>query len=70
MFSVERAVILSRRHLLASFGLALPAAALVAPRANAATASVPHKKHKSRHGTVQASHKHHKPAATPATTQG
>ncbi len=61
-------MILSRRHLLASFGLALPAAALMTPQANAATASVPHRKHKSKHGGVQASHKHHKPAATPVTT--
>jgi hypothetical protein len=62
--SLEPAVILSRRHLLASLGLALPATAVLTTQANATTAN--HKKHKSHHGqTTLASHKHHKPA-TPA----
>ncbi len=62
-------MILSRRFLLASLALALPAAAVIAAPAKATTASA-HKHHKSRHGgATQASHKHHKSAATPPATQ-
>lgn len=62
-------MIFSRRRLLATFGLALPAVAAVAIPANATTASTGHKKHKSHHGgATQASHKHRKtPAAAPTT---
>jgi hypothetical protein len=57
----------SRRKLLASLGLALPAAAVLAAEADAAT--VAHKKRKTvaKHTPVtQVSHKRRKPAAHPA----
>lgn len=59
-------MILSRRLLLASLGLALPAVTLIPAEANATTAH--HKKHKHHGHSVLASHKHRKPAATPVTT--
>ena len=61
-------MILSRRHLLAAFGLALPAATILAPKANATSAT--HHKHGKHGHATHASHKHHKPSSRPATTQG
>ena len=70
---MERTVNLPRRKLLVALGLALPAVTGLATRANATTSTPsthhPHSK-KHGHGTQASSHKHHKPAASPATTQG
>jgi hypothetical protein len=56
-------VTFSRRQLLTSLGLALPAVTVMAAEANAA--SVAHRRHKpTKHGGVtQVSHKHHKPTS-------
>lgn len=59
---------LSRRHLLATIGLALPAVTVLATEAKATTDS--HKKHKKSGHSTQASHKHHTKPATPSATQG
>jgi hypothetical protein len=56
----------SRRHLLASLGLALPAASLIAAEASAATSQKKH--HKPRHAT-KVSHRHHTKSAAPKPTQ-
>jgi hypothetical protein len=63
---VESALNFSRRHLLASLGLALPAASLIAAEASAATG---HKKHhKAPHaGATKVSHRHTKSAAPKPT---
>lgn len=71
---------LSRRHLLAALGLALPSVAMLATPAQATTTDPHHKKHH-KHGhnahnthtrthNAHASHKQHKPAGAPPTTQG
>jgi hypothetical protein len=56
----------SRRQLLASLGLALPAVTVLAAEANAATS---HKKHKPTNHATKVSHhtKHHKSAASAPT---
>lgn len=61
----------SRRHLLASLGLALPALTVAATEAKATTEAKPAatgksgKKHAARHGgTTHAAHKKHKPASS------
>lgn len=59
----------SRRSLLATFGLALPAVSLIAAEAEAATSAI-HKKRKPKHQATHVAHKRKKPAATPAPTQG
>ena len=66
LVSLEPAVIFSRRHLLASLGLALPAVTVVSTAANATTAAH-HRKHKgAKHGhSLLVSHKRRKPAAPP-----
>ena len=59
-------MIFSRRQLLASLGLALPAVAVIPAKATATTDS--HKKHKKHSHTLQVSHKHHKHAPPLTTT--
>lgn len=69
----------SRRHLLASLGLALPTVAILATEANATTSTTTTKKHKpakhtasqkphkaSKHTASQTPHKSHKSTAKPA----
>ncbi len=65
---MEPAVNFSRRHLLVSLGLALPAVTIAATEASAATSA--HKKHKPTHhsSVSHVSHKRHKPT-THKTTQ-
>jgi len=63
---MEPAVNFSRRHLLVSLGLALPAVTFAATEASAATSA--HKKHKPTKHVSHVSHRRHKPT-THKTTQ-